>query len=212
MDYIYALTHGYDDVTKDNADTYAAPNRAIQTRCLRSFFCDETDAMEACPADHWCSESTVEPQTCDILSYCPYFSSFQLNFVNTLIATVAVTFVLCTSYALLRQQKRKNANSQKKQPNDRNFSDEAAAIYFRMSLSSATAADTDQRDQCVTTDDTRRSSLESGTSQMLINETDVVEASFCDLHYSTHGKEILPGVSGIVPGASVTVILGPSSW
>ena len=72
--------------------------------------------FQACPEGHWCSESTVVPNKCDPLSYCPYGSGYQINFMSTLFMLLLSSVIFFTSYRLVSKQQKKNNISRLKDP------------------------------------------------------------------------------------------------
>ncbi len=201
MDYIYASMVERDtDVTYDNAKEFIAPNRSIQTQCLRSFYCPTQLTMEPCPEDHWCSEATIDPPKCDFLSYCAFNSVAQFNFMTITVAILATTLMFVLSHLLIKRQKRSNSKSQVRSPSAVVIMDESAEDYFRL--------DEEANDEETDNIEARN------TGSFSIHNSDSVEVVFTDIVFesSSFHKVVLRGVSGLVPGRSVTAILGPSSW
>lgn len=111
MDYQYAVMKEQASdvkVTRQNADLFIDPNRAIQNRCLNSFYCENVTAMATCPSGHWCAESTVVPRPCGLLSLCPENSYYEVNFTNLLLGALAATCMMILSSRAVNQQRRKD--------------------------------------------------------------------------------------------------------
>lgn len=111
MDYEYAIMKMANNdakVTRQNAIWFIDPNRAIQNRCLNSFYCEDVTEMASCPSGHWCAESTVAPRPCGLLSICPENSYYEVNFTNLLLGVLAATCLLILSSRAVYQQRRKD--------------------------------------------------------------------------------------------------------
>eukprot|EP01033_Poteriospumella_lacustris_P001858 gene1858-1351_t len=112
MDYDYAImkmANNDAEVTRQNAIWFIDPDRAIQNRCLNSFYCENVTEMASCPSGHWCAESTVAPRPCGLLSICPENSYYEVNFTNLLLGVLAATCLLVLSSRAVHQQRRKDS-------------------------------------------------------------------------------------------------------
>jgi ABC-type multidrug transport system ATPase subunit len=186
LDYSYASYYALFNlitVTMSNAAQYVPEGRAIQNWCLAGFYCPNATTMLPCPAGHWCPERTVEPQKCDDLSVCGEFSKFQVNFVNPVIMGAIVLFAFMCSYLLTMRQTRRDRESHKKDPAAR----VATSSVHEHDIHQTTLAQNDQR---------------------------AIEVYFENIKFiapNNPNRMILPEVTGFIPAAKITALMGPTA-
>lgn len=110
LDYQYAKWKMYfasesASVSMSNADAFAEPGRYISVNCLPGFSCASSSSMRICGSGEWCPGSALEPIPCDHLSYCPEYSSFEINFVMPIISVVLSALIFFISWRLTCSQK-----------------------------------------------------------------------------------------------------------
>jgi ABC-type multidrug transport system ATPase subunit len=185
MDYSYASYLALFDnsvtVTPATAADYVPADRVIQSWCLAGFYCPNATTIVPCPAGHWCAERTAEPQQCDGLSACGEFAHFQVNFVNTVIMGAILLFAFICSYVLTTQQARRDHKSHKKDPAAR-----VASSMFTHDVDNQSNSE-DQR---------------------------AIEVYFENIKFiapNNPNRVILPEVSGFIPAAKITALMGPTA-
>jgi hypothetical protein len=186
MDYEYATykeNHDGGGVTEENSWMYIDPDRAIQSKCLLGFYCPSSTTMYNCPDNSWCSEGSVEPFDCDPLSLCADENgTYQVNFINFMIGIGTTVLLL-----FVLRQLRKDERSRKI-----NVENEKLKLNEKRNSSKRPISDDVQKE--------RRNQA-------------FIEIVFQNLSfkYPSSTKMILPSVSGTIPPASMTLVLGPSA-
>eukprot|EP01038_Epipyxis_sp_PR26KG_P012000 gene12000-16066_t len=120
MNYQYSLQRNYFQpvtVTRTNYLDWVDSNRAIQSACLKGFYCPSASEMKICPEGYYCPEGTKKPIKCDAMSICPENSGYQINFINTIIGAAISLAILLTSFILKRNQQKKDNKTRNTDPN-----------------------------------------------------------------------------------------------
>lgn len=195
------------DVTDDNKELYVDPDRAIQCSCLLGFYCPNATTMYSCPDQEWCSEGTVDPFECDPLSMCSSSGGYyQVNFLNLLLALLTSIVILSISTFYIRRQLRKDTHSRG-----------IDVVQEKQKLQESKKQKTSSTNlYSVVADDTRE---EAETSQAKVNHqsnqrrtNSAIEVKFrnIDLSFPEREQKVLDSVSGGIPPAKMTLLLGPS--
>lgn len=143
IDFRYAEARArYDNgvtITNENKLEYIDPDRTIQTSCMLGFYCPNSSTILPCPKGYWCSEATMKPHKCDVLSLCPQNSAYQINFVNAVIALILIVLVITTSCIMTFRQRRRNERSRLKEPTERSSFQDVSSDSCMEEVSSDTA-------------------------------------------------------------------------
>lgn len=189
MDYEYATmkeAHNDVEVTRSNAYLYIDPDRAIQNRCLNGYYCESDMEMATCPGGHWCSESTVEPRSCGLLSICPESSYYEVNFTNLFLGLLAAICLLVISTRTVIQQRRKDALCRNTQ-----------LLHHPSHFGKEGVSDNKMTE-----------------SSTFLDNHDSVAIDLIDISYAPNGRlvPIIHDITTSFPAGKMTMILGPSGW
>lgn len=135
---------------------------------------------------------TVEPHTCNALSFCNGEQKrFEINIMNTVLMLIIVGLSTLLSMLLVRRQKQNDAKTHENPPSG-----------------GSTASETNHRPQPVVSadqDDVKNEIFANGLMEVTFN--DILFS-----HTKAADRVILPNISGKIPGGSITGILGPTAW
>jgi ABC-type multidrug transport system ATPase subunit len=92
-------------ITMGNADEYVEAGRFVSVSCLQGFTCPNGHTMKMCAEGDWCPENSQQPITCDGLSYCGEYSTYQINFVIPIVSAVITLIMFLISWRLTSSQK-----------------------------------------------------------------------------------------------------------
>lgn len=139
--------------------------------------------LKPCTDGHWCPERTVVPHECDPLSICGERAQYQINFINPVVMAFLVIVFLTASFVLSGSQKKRNTDSNKKDPSAR----------------VASPVDENQHSLVPTKE------IDDSDKLFEVSFTNVL----CTIPNSKH--VILPGVSGTIPAGKLSALMGPTA-
>lgn len=140
--------------------------------------------MSICPSDHWCSEATVDPFECSDLSVCT--TAYSIDMTNLLIALLLIVLFLVTSVYLRSKQQRMDKRS-------------------RALLNTIQHVENDAKVS------------QSASTTTNCELTQSIDIDFHNLTFSVQDgqkvyHDVLPGISGHIPGAKFSLMLGSTGW
>jgi hypothetical protein len=158
--------------------------------------------IQVCPSGHWCSESTVVPNKCDVLSICGEGSGYQINFMAVLIMAVMAIFIFGSSNRLVSRQKRRDQQSHLKDPSAQVESETGVATKYEPPSGKHSSS--------------QRSLVEVSFKDLLFQVAAPVEKGLLHVDSFKAGvvntRDILPRISGTIPAGKLSVMLGPTAW
>eukprot|EP01039_Chlorochromonas_danica_P006863 gene6863-7586_t len=196
LDYGYALLRTlWDDqmATESNKEDYVVPDRVVQSMCFQGFYCPNASTILPCPSDHWCTERTVVPHDCDDLSVCDgEQTTFQVNFINTLIMGIILVIALSTSCFLRHRQLKKDRSAR--------TGDSSIKV-------SSTSAAKNSVGHDIEGDNAHSYQLSAPEEKENDEVHGLLEVTFRGLSL----PPVLPTISGTFPAGKISAILGPTA-